>query len=113
MEYYLAIKMRNNWTSQSWDVLRDAGKGEVLGQETGYSEGPRGQTEPHNSRGRDPGWLQHRHWEAAPSYGSTGSVGRIQVPKKGKTLSKKFAIKYFNASGYVEGGWVGFGGSVM
>ena len=31
MEYYLAIKMRNNWTSRSWDMLRDAGKGEVLG----------------------------------------------------------------------------------
>ena len=30
--------------------------------------------------------------------------------KKRKTLSRKFAIKYFNASGYAEGG---IGGSVM
>ena len=38
MEYYLAIKMRNNWTSRSWDVLRDAGKGEVLGAGEGLQE---------------------------------------------------------------------------
>lgn len=39
--------------------------------------------------------------------------GQNPGAKKRKTLSRKFAIKYFNASGYVEGGWVGFGGSVM
>lgn len=39
--------------------------------------------------------------------------GKNPGAKKRKTLSRKFAIKYFNASGYVEGGWVGLGGGVM
>lgn len=56
----------------------------------------------------DPGWLQHRQLGGSPSYGSHWVCGQNPGAKKGKTLSKKFAIKYFNASGQLEGGWVGF-----
>lgn len=84
MEYYLAIKMRNNWTSQSWDVLRDAGKGEVLGAGDGLQWRSQGPDRAPQLKRKGSRLAAAQTLGGSPSYGSTGSVGRIQVPKKGK-----------------------------
>ena len=55
------------------------------GQEKGQGEGPRCQTEPHQlKKWKGPGLAAAQTLGGSPSYGSTGSVGRIWVPKNGK-----------------------------